>query len=171
METDRNAIIASISKQISDRSLLYPFIYGRSLYDKYFELFAEQGRSYLPVADTQRLLNGTPQGVFQEADLVTGPFGVLKSRTYRSIPATTDIPLRNCQDPSCNRVHHVVLSTDSEAEINKNREIIQKIMARDNKNERTWVEFVRSIVSQYLPIYKEWSIEPILILIGDALTD
>src|ERR1700730_6590036 len=37
-ETDQDAIIAAIHKQILDRSLIYPFIYGRYLYDQYFDL-------------------------------------------------------------------------------------------------------------------------------------
>ena len=84
LETDQDALVTAINKQIRSRSLLYPFAFGRLLYDKYFDLFGDQERSFLSPEETGRF-GGTPQGVFQVFDLVTGPYGLLESRMVRSL--------------------------------------------------------------------------------------
>ena len=169
--TDQDAIIKSISSQVVNGTILYPFVNGRTLYDRYFELFGEQGKPYLSVADTQHLLGGTEQGVFQVFEWVTGPFGVLRSRGNRLIPPETTIRLRHCADPSCAAVHNVALSTDTEADINKHRDSIHKILERGAENEGPWLEFVRKISSNYTSVFRDWALDPIVLLIGDALTD
>jgi hypothetical protein len=169
--TDQDALITEMSKEIADRTLLYPFTAGRFLYDKYFELFGEEGRSSLTVSQTQRLLKDTPQGVYQTFDLITGPYGLLRSQSFRSHLPDTDIRLRHCKDPSCAVVHRVVLSSDLDAEINKHMEARHKLREQDNGNEPVWVEFLNQIAAQYIPIYKDWALEPIILLMGDALTD
>jgi hypothetical protein len=169
--TDQDALISEIGKEIIDHSLLYPFIGGRLLYDKFYDLFAEQGRSSLTVQETQRLLKDTPQGVYQAFDLVTGPYGLLRSQALRSLAPNTDVRLRHCPDPSCDVVHVVVLSTDHDAEVNKSREPMRKLRDQNRDSEPVWKEFLQELAAQYFPLYKDWALESVLLMIGEALTD
>ncbi len=169
--TDQETLISGVSKEITDRSILHPFTGGRLLYDKYFDLFGEKGRSYLTVQETARLLKDTPQGVYQVFDLVTGPFGVLRSPSSRQLPPDTDVRLRHCADPSCSTVHRVVLSTDQDAEINKSRDGATKITQNDVEYRSVWEEFFRHLAADYVPIYNDWALEPVLMMLGEALTD
>jgi hypothetical protein len=171
VDTDQQRIIDTLSAQIVDGSLQYPFNVGRLLYDKYFEIFGEDGRSSLNVQETQRLLKDTPQGVYQAFDLVTGPYGILRSQSYRSLFPDTTIPLRHCEDPSCAAVHHVILSSDREAEINKHAETRRKIREAEIVGKPAWNEFLGDLTALYVPIYKDWALDPVILLMGQALTD
>ena len=169
--TDRQAIVDILSKQVSDRSLSLPFIFGRVLYDKYFEEYKDDPESYLNSEETQRFLRGTPQGVGQYSELVTGPFGILESRSSRSIRINRSVRLRHCSDCSCSAIHNVYLSSNYEAPINKHREVLGKILEKEDSRSSSWNKFVRSVAANYLSGYQDWASEPIVILIGDALAD
>lgn len=170
--TNRHAIVEILNKQVVDRSLSFPFIFGRILYDKYFEQYEDDPKRYLDPEETQRLLQGTPQGVGQFAELVTGPFGILESRSSRIIQISRSVALRHCSDLSCVAVHRVLLSTSSEASINKHRETLGKILEKeDGRTSSSWAHFVHNIAAQYISGYQDWASEPIVILIGDALAD
>lgn len=169
--TDHEGMIKVLDKQVFDRTLTFPFIFGRLLYDKYFEQNEDDPKRYLNPEETQQLLSGTPQGVSQFARLVTGPCGILRSRSPRLIQAGRHIPLRHCSDPSCGTVHHVLLSTNSEAPINRHRETLGKILEREDSHNSAWGQFVDSIAAEYISGYQDWASEPIILLIGDALAD
>jgi hypothetical protein len=171
VNTDQDAIITEVSKEIVDRSLLYPCNVGRLLYDKYFELYGEEGRSSLSVQETQRLLKDTPQGVYQVFDIITGPYGILRSQSFRSLLPDRDIPSRHCPDPSCSVVHSVHLSSDQEAEINRYHEARRKVREAQSANERPWSEFISDITASLMPIYKDWALDPVILLINEALAD
>jgi hypothetical protein len=171
MATDRDGIVDVLNKQVSSRALLFPFIYGRLLYDKYYEEFEDNPQSWLNTDETQRLLNGTPQGIAQFGRLVTGPYGIISAKSKRNIPLGRDVPIRNCSDLSCGAVHHVHLSTNFDAPINKHRETLGKILEREDNSNSAWAQFIEIITAENVSWYQDWASEPIIVLIGDALTD
>ena len=158
-----------IDKQIKDRSLLYPFVNGRLLYDKYFELYGEDQNHHLSPEDTQRLLDGMPQGVAQYGHLTTGPFGLVRSRSGRMMTSDRQVPLSNCSDPGCWIPHLVFLSTSMDASINKHRDTMRKTLEREEARDTAWSHFMETVASEYVSSYRDWAVEPIVVLIGDAL--
>lgn len=61
--TDTNSLLSSISNDITRGQIIYPWIYGRILYDKFFAEFDEQSDKL----DNEKAINflkGTPNGVF-----------------------------------------------------------------------------------------------------------
>ena len=170
-KTDREAIIASIHDQILDGRMLFPFIYGRLLYDKFADLFSSQVKAYLSVSETSQLLRDTPQGVFQVLDLVTGPFGILLSKSLRYLFPDTQVPLRHCEEFTCDRIHRITLSTGSKADINEHRKTIRDVLKRDSEHGSEWAPFLRKVSAPYIPTYKDSAFDPIIPLIGDALVD
>jgi hypothetical protein len=67
----------------------------------------------LSPAETQALLAELPQGVYQLGEYVTGPLGLLSADTPRRIPPTRWINAFECDRPSCDRDHRVVLKSNS----------------------------------------------------------
>ena len=170
-KTDRDAIVSSLHNQILDGRMLFPFIYGRTLYDKFADLFSNQVKSYLSLKETQQLLRDTPQGVFQALDLVTGPFGILRSQSYRYVFPDLQVPLRHCEDFTCNRVHPITLSTSMKADINEHRKTLRDILKRDSEHGSEWGPFLRKVFAPYVPSYKDSAFDPVILLIGDAIVD
>src|SRR5205085_1747081 len=76
--SDVAAVHRTFSSEITNGKIRFPWIYGRLLHDRYFELWGGQRQS-LGAADSRALLDGTPQGVFQLGELVVGPLGLLRS--------------------------------------------------------------------------------------------
>jgi hypothetical protein len=170
-QTNRDAIVESLNNQILDRRMLFPFRYGRALYDKFADLFSGQWKTYLSLSETQQLLRDTPQGVNQVLDLVTGPYGILRSKSYRYVFPDREVPLTHCQDFTCNRVHSVVLSTSSSADINEQRKTLRDVVRRESEHGSEWQPFLNKISAPYIPIYKDSAFDPIVGLIGDAIVD
>lgn len=87
----------------------YPWTYCHVLYDRFFDLFPERTEE-LNYDETEKLLEETPQGVWQIKDFIVGPFGLLHSRAKRRFEQNLDVPLWHCSDPSCQNFHSVELS-------------------------------------------------------------
>ncbi len=170
-KTDQDAIVESISSQITNRSMLLPFIYGRLLYDKYADTFLDSEPAFLTLTETKQLLRGTPQGVFHVLDLVTGPFGILRSQSERFIFPTKTVHLKHCPDFTCNRVHNVSLSTGQEASVNDQHAVIHEIFKGEGEHGSEWAPFLSNIIASRVPVYKDSAFDPIAFLIGDALVD
>ncbi len=171
MRTDTSCIVKSLGQQIKDRTILLPFIHGRLLYDKYANMFLDQEHSYLGVKETFQLLRNTPQGVFQALNLVTGPYGILESQSERYVFPVRDANLRHCSDFNCNSVHSVELSTSMDASVNEQRKIAREVQRKESEHGSDWSLFFREITARRLPRYKDTAFDPIILLIGDALTD
>lgn len=122
------AVVAdAISDELVKGRILLPFIHGPDLYNRACELFPDE-RQRLGAADTLRLLDGMPVGVFHHGRWVSGPYGILESRARRSVGPTRSIPLQHCHDIACRRVHKVQLETDYSARINEQRPIARKTL-------------------------------------------
>jgi hypothetical protein len=103
-----------IDRQVKDRHLLFPFVAGRDLYDRAAELF-EEARDTLSHADTLRLLDGLPIGVFQSGPFVSGPYGLLRSLESRWFRPRKTVPMYHCSDLTCGAIHRTRLSSDYSA--------------------------------------------------------
>lgn len=115
-----------ISEEIIDKKLLFPYLYGRELYDEFHELF--NNNRFLNEDETTKLLIATPIGVFQHGHLIIGPFGILDSREMRAMPpsGSREYPLWHCDDVSCLEYHRTKL-TSAENIIQNLLEVAQEI--------------------------------------------
>lgn len=93
---------------LADRIRL-PYRHGRLLYDRFNDLSDSGHTNFLPSPDVWRLLDGTPVGVFQIEDLITGPLGLIHSSQSRFVPPTLKLPLWHCSDTGCQSLHSVGL--------------------------------------------------------------
>ena len=160
---------AAIHRQILGGELRYPFVFGRELYDHAAELFDDE-RPQLSVDDTQRLLDGTPVGVFQLGTLLTGPFGLLTSPAERALGPVRNVPLYHCSDLSCNTVHRTRLSTDYEAPINEHRLKANKVLEQDSRDPSAWGSYLSELLRDRDARYKDDHMGTLPALIGDALS-
>lgn len=109
-EIDLAPIVAAISSEIRRNKIRFAWVYGRAMYDA----VAKSGlhnHPFLTNRETKRLLEGTPQGVFQHGPYVTGPFGLLESPEWRKINSSRQIPGFHCNELDCHAVHPIFLST------------------------------------------------------------
>lgn len=171
-ETHTEQLVALLDQEISSRKIQFPFIYGRLLYNQYYDLFSDsENTSGLSPVDTRRLLAGLPQGVFQTHDLITGPYGLLKSAEKRAFPPDKAVFAYHCSDLSCSAIHEVHLSTDYDAPINVHRKDIRKILEETDSAASVWTFFLRDIIREFIPTNLEKRSEPLILLMGDALSD
>ncbi|MGX6445791.1 hypothetical protein ACWM35_21450 [Neobacillus sp. K501] len=100
-----------ISEEIINKKLLFPYLYGRELYNKFHELF--NNNDLLNAEETTKLLNDSPIGVFQFGNFLIGPFGILESRQTRAMPPSKfrEYPLWHCEDVSCLNIHRTKLTS------------------------------------------------------------
>ncbi|MCP3026588.1 hypothetical protein [Halobacillus sp. A5] len=119
-------LLKTVHEEIKNKKLLFPYVFGRELYDKFFDMYGNDEE--INYEETLSLLDNTPNGVFQVNDLLTGPFGLLKSTEFRNYSPVRDVPIRHCQDTSCHALHITSLMTASSVInelINEIREIGQ----------------------------------------------
>jgi hypothetical protein len=109
LRTDYGAMREVISSQIAQMRIRYIPAMGRDLYDRFFEMYGH--RDGLSPEESLRLLEGTPQGVYQVGHSITGPFGLLESVVFRWLSPTREAPLSHCSDPGCQGLHSVALRT------------------------------------------------------------
>lgn len=169
MATNVKMVQEAISKQIKDRSILYPFVFGRKLYDKFYETIDSDDLT-LDLAETLDFLDNTPQGVFQLHEYVTGPFGLLNSKQHRFYQPQRQANLTHCSDVNCHRIHRVYFSTAAEAPINKHRVEATRVLQRDSEIPSAWASFLREIFSETVHAARDNASESLIPLLGDCLT-
>ncbi|WP_159038188.1 hypothetical protein [Streptomyces sp. WM6386] len=168
VETNVEAIERVISDEIKKERVLFPYIYGRALYDKSFKELRDNNDT-LTHKDTMTLLAGSPQGVFQLHDYVTGPWGLLRSREIRYCPPSVWVPLYHCDDLSCTRLHNVLLETGS-SKISKVRTKMREVLSRQDSAESEWGDFLRDLVSDCVNPFSWRHPAGIPSLIGDVFS-
>ncbi|MBK3636024.1 hypothetical protein JHN52_24475 [Streptomyces sp. MBT97] len=166
--TNIEAIEKAISDEIKKERILFPYIYGRELYDKAFNELKDNNDT-LTHKDTMTLLAGTPQGVFQLHDYVTGPWGLMRSREIRYCPPSVWVPLFHCDDLSCMRLHNVLLETGA-SKISKVRNRTREVLSRQDSAESEWSEFLRDLVTDRVNPFSWRHPAGIPSLIGDAFS-
>lgn len=102
-------LIAFLNDAIINEKIKFPWIFGKDLYDKYYDEFDDQNDD-LDYNDTLKLLEGTSKGVFQIDNLIISPFGIVWSKEQRSIWPSNEVYLWHCSDPSCPTFHKAKLS-------------------------------------------------------------
>lgn len=167
---DLDVLAAAISAEIESGALRFPFIFGRDLYQRAADLFPEE-RDFLGHDDTLRLLEGTPQGIFQAGHYLFGPFGIRRREFKRRMTPTTSVPLQHCADTACNLVHRVQLTTSSEASVNKSRPALNKVLDQISEDPSEWNRFVSDFTENDFNPYAVQNTATICHLIGDAFSD
>ncbi|WP_139834512.1 MULTISPECIES: hypothetical protein [unclassified Pseudomonas] len=107
--SDVEGISALLENEILSERIRLPYRFGRCLYDRFHDLEQINRANHLLPHDVDKLLHGTPKGVYQVGSLVVGPLGVLTSTEPRAIHPISTLPLWHCEDTGCNTVHHVDL--------------------------------------------------------------
>lgn len=107
-KTEEELLEKALDDEIIRKDIHSPWIYDTTIYDKFYNEFG-QGRETLSFEDVKRLLEGTPEGVFQVGEYLIGPLGLLKSSHERMLPPPRKFPLWHCPDPGCSGVHSVRL--------------------------------------------------------------
>lgn len=167
---DLKRLSAAISAEIESGALMFPFVFGRMLYDRAAELFPEE-RDYLSHEDTLRLLDGIPTGVFQSGRYLLGPYGIRERSFERRMPPTTSVPLQHCADTACAIVHRIQLTTSIEAGVNKDRPALNKILDQISDEPSEWNAFVSDITEEQFNAYSIKGHNTIIYLLGDAFSD
>jgi hypothetical protein len=85
----------------------WPYVFGNGLYHKFNDSTHATRTDHLEPEQAAALLDGTPQGVFQIGNLVSGPLGFVRGREERILPPTLNVLLWHCSDPGC-RARHLV---------------------------------------------------------------
>ncbi|MFF1273688.1 hypothetical protein ACFVZC_09800 [Streptomyces marokkonensis] len=168
--TEVEAVEKAISKLIENRSINYPFIFGRELYDRAYDQL-EPDKRELDLAGTLEFLEGTPQGVFQMHEYVTGPFGLLNSAELRFYQPQREANLLHCSDASCHVIHPVHFSTANEAPINKHRIEASRALQRESEIPSAWASFLSDIFSDLTRPARDNTSEPLIPILGDCLTE
>ncbi|MCI3225414.1 hypothetical protein [Streptomyces sp. NP-1717] len=168
LQTDIPALTAALNVEITEGRIRHPYVWGRELYDKAYEIFPHEP-SEVSAAETARLLEGTPRGVFQEMDLVTGPLGILRSEEFRLIPATVDIPLFHCSKVSCTRVHRTYLRT-TESQIHKIRDKVAEILDKEYGKESEFGLFLMESSNSSIGYYDDMKTANDIALLGECFT-
>jgi hypothetical protein len=99
-------IRSTIQEESLARRFYWPMIHGRELYDRYNAVFAEPSDVFNP-KETETFLNDTPIGIYQARYLVTGPLGILDSKTMRHTYPQQSVGLWHCPLLECRKLHGV----------------------------------------------------------------
>ncbi|MDQ0762717.1 hypothetical protein [Streptomyces canus] len=172
VETNLTDLRDAISDQIKQREVIYPFIFGRLLYDKAFDILnISDGTHSINLAETSALLTDTPQGVFQENSFITGPYGILESRQWRYYPASRRVNLYHCSDLSCAKIHPIYLATARDASINKRRADTSRILRAESETPSAWGSFLSQIFDEIINPDRDNAADGLIPLIGEAFTE
>lgn len=168
--TAADSLADAISDEISSQRIHLPFVFSPALYDRASMLFPHE-KTHLSVRDTERLLDGMPQGVFQVGHWVSGPLGLLRSDCVRVLPPRRAIPLMHCHDISCAVVHRVSLSTDPTAEINEKRYLASKYLDSQSDDPSEFDEFFFELSRDVKHNHDDFHTGVLPIMLGECLGD
>jgi hypothetical protein len=126
--TDIDGMRQQISKEMRHGRIRFPYIFGRELHDAAAELFPAQEK--LDNAQTIRLLNQLPAGVFQEGRTVVGPYGCTHSDIPRLAGPHFAVPGYRCPDEACTSIHRLRLKT-ADGSISRARTKIRQYIERN----------------------------------------
>jgi hypothetical protein len=107
--SNAQAIENLLASEILSEKIIFPYRFGRLLYDRFNDHIKTNRTEHILSEDTKTLLTGTPKGISQVSNLIIGPLGVLKSTESRFVPPTLSLPLWHCSDTGCNAPHFVSL--------------------------------------------------------------
>jgi hypothetical protein len=108
-KTDALAVRQILQRELIQERIRLPFRWGRLLYDRFNDTYADSRTDHLLTPDIESLLEGAPVGVYQLGGLLSGPLGIIDSKETRYIPPATILPLWHCSDTGCGALHRVRL--------------------------------------------------------------
>lgn len=115
-----------LDEELRGGKLFLALRWGRTLYDRYNDTFCEVAREeHLQSHAVLDLLAGTPIGVYQAGDIITGPLGLLQAQEARYIPPSRVLHLWHCSDIGCEAVHNVELLQPETALGRREKELSQ----------------------------------------------
>lgn len=123
INTDIDMMFQVFGEEIRKGIIKYPSTVERFIYDRYFEIFNENFEN-LSREQTIKLLENTPNGIYQLNKIIVGPLGILEADSIRYLPPRLEAPLWSCTDPSCTRIHTVDLISGKQ-KISKILEFLQ----------------------------------------------
>lgn len=160
----------AIHDQVHERRIEFPLIFGRELYDRYAETYDDE-RDSLNSTETKELLRDLPVGVFQYGQYTTGPFGLRKAPTSRTIRCSRRVPAFHCSDPVCRHVHSVRLETSRQAPINKLRPTVEEFLKKLPGEPDDWWGFVAQLGGRDTARFGDHRSATLIPPIGDSLAD
>ncbi|MFI6648668.1 hypothetical protein ACIBI8_13690 [Streptomyces sp. NPDC050529] len=169
INTDIEALVIAFNEEMESAKVLHPFIWGRELYDKAFDLFPHEPDE-LDHADTVKLLKDSPRGVFQQLDLLTGPLGILRSCEMRSVPPAIRIPLYHCAKRSCSVIHGTYLST-SDSQVGKAQVKLDDILEKEYGLPSAFFEFFVEVEDLLCGYYGDRRCVSEVALLGECFTE
>lgn len=169
-ETDLDALRSTISDEVARSRIRLPFMMVRELYDRFIELNGPSTLDTLPAEETQRLLQGTSQGVFQMGRLITGPFGLLQSTVSREIRPSRSTPLSYCLDPGCQSLHGVQLQT-SPTGVGRARGISYSHLFSSPGLTTDWLRVWRSMEGFERKHYDDFNMDELPWLLGNTFSE
>jgi len=109
VKTQSTIIREVLQREILQERISLPHRFGRLLYDRFNDNYGGTRTDHLMSPEVEKLLRGTPAGVYQLGTLVSGPLGVIDSQETRFMPPDLNLPLWHCSDTGCNYLHNVAL--------------------------------------------------------------
>ncbi len=123
----------------------------------------------LTADETKRLLEGTPPGVFQAANFVVGPFGLLLSLEARYFAPHLDLLLWHCDDQTCGAIHVCDLSQPDKKTVEAANSIRQELTS--NLGPRSaWLAFWGHLVHSDKNYYDDLCLGDLPWFLGNALS-
>jgi hypothetical protein len=165
-----DGLARTISREILENRIRYPFTYHRQLLDRYFYLFGNQYIHNLNSNETQLLLKGTSQGVFQIGKFCVGPYGLLRSGHSRFIPIQNEARIAQCDKPSCQFMHSVKWTTSDTKAGEAFGKLDQRIKL-EWSNSAPWNAIIRDFLFPDEKFYKQITSDGLLQLISNSLAD
>ncbi|GID98015.1 hypothetical protein Adi01nite_74270 [Amorphoplanes digitatis] len=178
LATDINRLVEVLSKQVASSSsvkqsdeqvIRYPFTYGRLLYDKCHDL-GFNAKNQISHRETLELLEGTPQGVFQVGNFVTGPYGIIESSHKRFCPPVKWV-MYHCADVTCTMLHRHLLETAYDADINEDHSKAAKLLDHEYPDISDWPGYFRRSGMYSGDMYNDFAGDGLADLLGDALSE
>lgn len=108
-KTDPDGIRELLNRDLLQERIRLPHRLGRALYDRFNDTYSGDKTDHLMPAEVAQLLAGSPTGVYQLGNLVSGPLGLIDSLDSRYFPPSPILPLWHCSDTGCKAVHQVEL--------------------------------------------------------------
>jgi hypothetical protein len=127
-----------LERELIQETIRLPNRFGRALYDRYNDTYSGNRTDHVMAPDAERLLQGTPIGIYQVGNLLSGPLGIVRSQTARYLPPTLILPLWHCSDTGCSSLHEVTLILPSVPSVDAG-ERIKKAMFRSEGPRSEWL--------------------------------
>ena len=147
-----------------------PWFFDHLLYDRAFDLGIDRQDEKLSREETTALLEGTLIGVFQMAEQVVGPFGILSSSQPRRFSPMREVALGHCADPNCSALH---VSRLSQIELQMS-ELVSRV-AKDIEalqgERRDWSELFFKLTLPPGYYYDDYSLGGLVWFLGNGFSE